>query len=168
MEKILKKMGITVLFTLLLLPAAVRAQQKGSIELKSTAEIDVTETNAKGMKETRQVEVSKAKVLPGDVVTFTTTYTNRGNKPAEQVIITNPVPEHMDYLAGSAEGKGMKIDFSVDKGKTYNSPENLVVIDPQGKTRTAVPADYTHIRWSLEKPLPAGGTGSVSFRAKLR
>jgi uncharacterized repeat protein (TIGR01451 family) len=169
-EGTMKKRGIVlgIMLALMLLPAAARAQQQGSIELKSIAEVEVTETNAKGVKEVKRVEVGKAAVVPGDVVVFTTSYTNTGKKPADKVVITNPVPEHMDYVDQSAEGKGTKIEFSVDKAKSYGTPDKLTVTDAQGKTRKAGPTDYTHIRWTLVKPLPPGGTGSVSFRAKVR
>ncbi len=164
----MKRTVISILVALLLLPAAARAQQKGSVELKSIAEVEVTKTNAKGEKEVKRVDTAKAKVVPGDMVIFTTTYTNIGKQPADKVVITNPVPEHMDYLDKSAEGKGAKIDFSVDKGKSYETPDKLMVTDAQGKTRKARPADYTTIRWTLIKPVPPGGAGSVSFRAKLQ
>lgn len=163
----MKRTVINIIFALLLLPAAARAQQ-GSIELKSIAEVEVTETNAKGVKEVKRLDASKAKVVPGDVVIFTTTYTNIGKQPADKVVITNPVPEHMDYLDKSAEGKGANINFSVDKGKSYGTPDKLMVTDAQGKTRKAGPMDYTTIRWTLVKPVPPGGTGSVSFRARLQ
>jgi uncharacterized repeat protein (TIGR01451 family) len=164
----MKRTAISIALVVLLLPAAARAQQQGSIELKSIAEVEVTETNAKGVKEVKRVDAAKSKVVPGDVVIFTTTYTNIGKQPADKVMITNPVPEHMDYLDKSAEGKGAKIDFSVDKGKNYGTPDKLMVTDAQGKTRKAGPADYTTIRWIMVKPVPPGGTGSVSFRARLQ
>jgi uncharacterized repeat protein (TIGR01451 family) len=166
-EKTMKRTVIVIAFALLLLPAAARAQQ-GSIQLKSVAEVEVTETNAKGVNVVKRVDAAKGKVVPGDVVIFTTMYTNIGKQPADKVMVTNPVPEHMNYLDKSAEGKGTKIDFSVDKAKTYGTPDKLMVTDAQGKTRKAGPADYTTIRWIVVKPVPPGGTGSVSFRAKLQ
>ncbi len=167
-EGTMKKTVISIMFALLLLPAAARAQQQGSIELKSLSQVDVTEINANGKKEVKRVDAAKAKVVPGDVVIFTTIYTNIGKQPAEKVVITNPMPEHMDYVDQSAEGKGTKIDFSVDKGKSYGAPDTLLVTDAQGKKRKAGPADYTGIKWTLGKPLPPGSTGSVSFKAKVQ
>lgn len=159
---------VGILLALLLLPATARSQQPGSIELKSAAEVEVATVNAQGGKDVKRVDAAKSKVVPGEVVIFTTTYTNIGKKPADKVVITNPLPEHMNYVDQSAEGKGMKIDFSADKGKSYGDSDKLTVSDAQGMKRKAGPADYTHIRWTLIKPLPAGGSGSVSFRAKLQ
>jgi len=83
-------------------------------------------------------------------------------------VIKNPVPEHMLYVEGSAEGKGTKIEFSVDKGRTFEAAGKLMVPTPDGKKRRAAAADYTYIRWTIEKPLHKGANGSVSFRAKVK
>lgn len=162
-----KSISIICLLTFLLLPAAARAQLKGAIELTSKAEVEVTTTNAKGEKEVKRVEASKANVMPGDTVIFTVTYVNNGSKQATDVAVKNPVPEHMVYVDKSVEGKGTKIDFSVDNGKTFGAPDKLKVKNPEGNDRSATTADYTTIRWIVET-LPPGGKGSVSFRAKVK
>jgi len=159
---------VVVIAALLLAPAALPAQQKGSIELTTVAEVEVAGKNAQGEKEVKRMEAAMAKVVPGDVVIFTTRYTNTGKEPASNVTIMNPVPEHMTYVDRSAEGKSTRIDFSIDGGKTYAAPEKLVITDSQGKKRTALAKEYTHIRWVLTTPLAAGGTGSVSYRAQLK
>lgn len=162
------KKVITVLFLSLMLAAQSMAAAKGAIELKSIAEVEVTVANEKGGKEVKRVEAAKANVVPGDTVIFTNTYANTGKDPATGVVITNPVPEHMIYAEGSAEGKGAKIDFSVDKGKSYAPAVKLKIKGADGKERPATAADYTHIRWTLEKPVEKGGKGSISFRAKVK
>lgn len=167
MVKKTKKM-LFFLCIMLLLTIQAKAADKGTIELKSVSEVEVTVKNEKGEKEVKRVEAAKANVAPGDTVIFTNYYTNKGDKPASDVVITNPVPEHMLYLDGTAEGKGAKIDFSVDKGKTYAPAAKLKVKGTDGKERPAAATDYTNIRWTLEKPLEKGGKGSVSFRAKVK
>ena len=164
----MQKMLPVVLVLALLTPAAAWAQQKGSIELKSIAEVEITETNAKGEKEVKRVDTAKAKVVPGDIVIFSTYYTNISGKPAENVLITNPVPEHMLYMDRSAEGKGTTIEFSVNGGKSYSTPDRLIVTDASGKSRKAVASDYTHSKWTIIKPVAPGGKGDVSFKAKLK
>lgn len=152
---------------LLLLPASAPAQQKGSIVLNSLSEVEVVKQNAEGKKEVKRVDAAKAVVVPGDTVIFTVSYANTDTKPADRVIVINPVPQHMTYIEKSAEGKGMAIDFSADGGKTYAAPEKLTVT-AEGKQRPATASDYTHIRWTLGKPLAPGGKGSVSFKALLK
>lgn len=152
----------------LLLPAAAWSQQKGGVEIKSVSEIEVTQTNADGKTEVKRLDATKKNVAPGQTVIFTNYYTYTGDKPATDVVIKNPVPEHMLYVDGTAEGKGTKIEFSVDKGKTYATADKLKIKTADGKERRAAAADYTHIRWIIEKPLQKGGKGSVSFMARVK
>lgn len=153
---------------LLFLPAPAPAQQKGSIVLTSVSEVEVTQQNAEGKKEVKRVDAAKAKVVPGDTVIFTVSYANTDTKPADRVIITNPVPQHMTYIDKSAEGKGAVIEFSVDGGKAYAAPGKLTVTTAAGIKRPAAAADYTHIKWTITKPLAPGAKGNVSFRAVLK
>jgi uncharacterized repeat protein (TIGR01451 family) len=164
----MKKALMAVMIGLALFPFAAWGQQQGAIELTSVAEVEVVQKNERGKKEAKRVEASKATVEPGDTVIFSVHYVNKGDKPAEDVVITNPVPQHMAYVEKSAEGAGARIDFSVDGGKTYAAVGKLTVKGGEGKERIATASEYTHIRWSLEKPVVKGGKGRVSFRAKVK
>jgi len=155
---------ILLLFTAL--PA--RPENQNKIVLKSTAELETVVVNKNGEREIRRVDVSKAAIAPGDTIVFTTSYTNGGDKPADTLVVTNPVPEQMAYIGDTAEGKGSVITFSVDNGKTYGVPKSLTIPLPDGKARSAVPADYTHIKWTVSAPVAPGGKGSVSFKAKVK
>ncbi len=161
-------LGMVVTLLLIAAPMPALAQQKSAIELTSVAEVEVVGKTVQGEKEVTRTEASMAKVVPGDVVIFTTRYVNTSNKPVNNVTIMNPVPEHMSYVDKTAEGKGARIDYSVDNGKTYAAPDKLMFRDAAGKTRPALAPDYTHIRWVLTAPLAPGGAGSVSFRARLK
>jgi len=158
---------MTALALVLALPMAAFAADPGSIELRSQAEVEIAVVNEKGEKEIKRVGAEEAEVFPGDEVIFTTHYRNIGKKPADNVVITNPVPKHMTYTGKSAEGKGTEILFSIDGGKKYDKPSNLKIKTTDGGDRVASPAEYTHIRWLLRKDLKEGEAGSVSFRAKL-
>ena len=158
-------MSIFILFAAFAGSGSAWAQQKGSIELTAVAEIEVEEFNKEGKKEIKRVPA--AKLFPGDEVIYTVYYTNVGQEPAEKVVITNPIPQHMVYKDGSASGEGTVITFSVDSGKTYDVPENLTLLDADGKERRAKASEYTHIRWTLQKSLLQGAKGHASFRAKL-
>ena len=158
-----------VLLPLLILalasPALALAQDEGTIELKSIAEVEIEDFNAEGQKVLKRVPA--AKVVPGSDVIYTNIYTNVGSQTAAQVVITNPIPEHMQYLPASADGADMAITFSIDGGQTYNTPERLMVVQADGTERQATPAEYTHIRWARLKGLDPGVNGQVSFRARL-
>jgi len=135
----------------------------GKLKLVSRSEKEVVEVKD-GKKNVTLAPAEK--VVPGDVVVFTNHYKNAGSAPAEDVVISNPVPKHMTYLDGSAFGEAATITFSFDKGKTFNTPGKLVKIE-KGKKRTARAQEYTHIRWSFKNPIPAGTEGEIGFKARL-
>ena len=156
---------LSILFLALTAANAGWAQQKGMIELDTVAEMEKEVINSKGEKERIRVPVTTA--VPGDVIIYTLYYTNKGQEPADNVVIIDPIPEHMIYIQGSASGADTVITFSMDKGETYDLPEKLTITSANGFVRPARPSEYTHIRWTRQKALPAGQKGQVSFRARL-
>ncbi len=158
-------MTVCSLVFLSMVPAAGLAQERGHIELSSIAEIETEVTDERG--ETKVQRVPAEKAFPGDEIIFTTTYANISQEEAENVAVTNPVPEHMFYRTDSAEGEGTVITFSVDGGQTFDRPANLKITGEDGKERPATPTEYTHIRWMVRGALPPGKGGSVSFRAVI-
>jgi len=141
------------------------AQEAGHIELKCLAESEIEVVNEKGEKEILRVKA--AKVVPGDEVIYTIYYTAIGQEPVNDIVINNPVPEHMVYKEGSALGDCAEIKFSIDEGKSFDSPENLKVKDAEGNEHPAVAKEYTNIRWMLKHVVKPGQTGQVCFRARL-
>ena len=63
--------------------------------------------------------------------------------------------------------KPASITYSVDGGGSFDVVGKLTVKDEKGDERAAVPADFTHIRWTITEPIDPGDTGTVSFRAVL-
>lgn len=164
----MKRITATLLAALLLTATTATAKPGGGVELISLAEVEVMQKNESGQDVLKRVEASKTNVAPGDTVIFTITYVNNGDKPATDVAVNNPVPQHMVYVNNSAEGKDAAIDFSVDSGKTYGQLANLKSRTAAGKERPASATDVTNIRWTVKKPIPAGTKGSVSYKAKVK
>ena len=160
---------ILILFSLLLFMSfQAEAADKEMIELKSVSEVEVTVENDKAEQEVIRIDAAMANVTPCDTVIFTNYYANNGDLPADDVILINPLPEHMVYVGGTAEGKGTRIEFSVNQGENYGPPEELIIKDEEGKERIAVASDYTHIRWTFAGSIDKGDSGSVSFQAKIK
>ena len=107
-------------------------------------------------------------VLPGVEVIWNINYEVIGTQPISNAVIIDPVPKNMEYVAGSAAGDKAEITFSVDGGKTFAAPDQLQVKNPDGSTRTALPKDYTTVRWVLKGKLPVGTKGTVTFHAILQ
>lgn len=163
-------MRILTSLTALLLAVSISAHAApatpGAVEVKNVAEVEVEVVNAQGKKELVRQPVNKA--VPGTEVIYTTTFKNLIAKPVGNIAITNPVPNNTTYKAGSATGANTDITFSVDGGKAFAAPDKLKLKDKDGKERSALPTEYTHIRWTYKGELPAGKSGEVSFRTVIK
>jgi uncharacterized repeat protein (TIGR01451 family) len=157
--------AVAVAFTLGV-PGIAAAAKQGLIELKTIAETELVVRRADGTQETKRIQAER--VVPGDEVIYTIRYQNVGKEPADAVAITNPMPEHMEFRRVlDAAPKLAELTFSIDGGATFDVPAKLVVATDKGP-RPAQPEEYTHVRWTLREPVPPGGSGQVSFRARLQ
>lgn len=107
------------------------------------------------------------KLLPGERVGYQIKVENQGSEPAADIIIANPIPEHTQYINGSAKGLDTQIEFSVDDGKTFALPAQLTV-EKEGKRVQATAADFTQVRWTFNKPLAAGSSSTVQYIVKIK
>ena len=105
------------------------------------------------------------RVVPGDVLIYTVELRNAGRYAAEAALVVQPIPNHMMYLADSAVGPGVDVDYSIDGGHTFDTPENLKF---PGAAVRAKAADYTHIRWRLRNRLKPNSVAYVRFRAQVK
>lgn len=150
-----------------LMALAAQAAPQSGVELHTAATQEKTTVAADGSKHTEMVPA--ARVLPGTEVTYTITYHNTDKKPADSVVVNDPVPAHMDYVDGSAQGANTVIEYSVDGGKTWaGSLDKLSVKNADGTTRTAMAKDCTNLRWTVKGSVAGGASGTVSFRAVLQ
>lgn len=162
------KRPILLFMTIFFLVTAAGAAlaQNAPIEIKSSALVEKTMVNEKGEK--KLVRQPAAKVLPGEEVIFINTYVNKGQAPADDVVINNAIPEHMIYVGDSAQGDDTVVTYSVDDGQTFGPLLDLTVTEPDGTKRPAASVDVTHIRWTRTTPLPPNQTAQVDFRARLK
>ena len=106
--------------------------------------------------------------LPGDVILYVISFENIGTDVAKDIVINNPMPNNSKYRMDSAVGKNTTISFSIDNGKTFGNPAQLVVTDASGNEWKAKPENYTHVRWLYNKSLEPGGKGEVSFKTEIK
>jgi uncharacterized repeat protein (TIGR01451 family) len=144
---------------------AVDGASNSALEIKATAEVEIKVKAADGSEQVKRVPA--AKVPPGEAVIYTLSAQNTSSKPAGDVVVTDPIPEHTEYVDGSVTSEGTRVTFSVDGGKSFAAKESLKVRGDDGQMRAALPSDFTHIRWHFEKPLAPGESRAVSFRARV-
>jgi uncharacterized repeat protein (TIGR01451 family) len=159
-----------IMFFLLLGALNVQAQAqtqtaKPCVELKNEAQVEQQYTDAQGKQATRLV--APGKVVPGNEIVYTITAKNSCDKPATNVVINNPVPEHMTYVAKSASGTGTEITYSLD-GKSFDKLEVLTVKQIDGVSRAARADEVKAIRWVVATAINAGQSSSVRFRATVK
>jgi uncharacterized repeat protein (TIGR01451 family) len=159
-----KSVSLALALTLLAWGARAGAEASG-VEIKTTAEVEIKVKGDDGAESVQRQPAKK--VPPGEAVIYTVTASNTGKKPAGDVVVTDPIPEHMDYIDGSASSQGAHVTFSNDGGKTFAAKDKLHVRGKDGVTRAALDSELTHIRWQFEKPLAPGESRSVEFRARV-
>ena len=108
-------------------------------------------------------------VEPGQTIEYRLDYTNVGQTALKGIAITGPIPDATHYLGETANTQAAS-DFtvSIDGGKTFEGePVKRMVENEQGKKDEKVipPSEYTHVRWIMKQPLPAGETKSFSYRS---
>jgi uncharacterized repeat protein (TIGR01451 family) len=145
--------------------AAVSAQTTGAIELQTVAQKELRIAAPGGDVEVKLVPAGK--VVPGDRIVYTIVARNVSAQPADRIVITDPIPEHMTYVDGSADSGVGGVLFSVDGGMRFAAPEQLRVIGEDGAPRRAEPRDYTHVRFVFDEPLLPSGEQAVRFVAQL-
>lgn len=96
---------------------------------------------------------SRSTGTPGDIITYTVTYTNTGNATAQNIFILENVPNHTTYVHDSAIGTGMTILYSHDYGLSYNTSQT---------------APVTNLSFQRATGLSAAGSGSLSFQVRIK
>src|SRR3546814_21077476 len=123
---------------------------------------DVCSSDLAGRQRVRLEEPRE--VAPGDRLVFVLAYRNAGSKPADRLVITNPLPATVRCTgAGAAHPL-----VSVDGGHASGELPELTIGQTDGPRRPAPPGADTHIHRSLQQPRPPRQPGQLSFRHVLR
>jgi uncharacterized repeat protein (TIGR01451 family) len=109
-------------------------------------------------------------VLPGDVLRYQLRFTNQRPGEVRGVVFTNPVPDGLRYVAGSAgaDRQDVTVEYSADGGKSFSAnPMITEVVAGKRVQKPAMPAQYTHVRWTVRGSIAPGATVTAEFRATL-
>ena len=105
------------------------------VALTTKVQKRVLESSSQGTVQERFVPAEK--VVPGDIVAYTIEATNGSTEPAERVVITDPIPEHMRYVEGSGLAKDATLLFSIDGGFRFDHGPHYI-------TRETLFHEYAH------------------------
>ena len=143
-------------------PVAVYAQAQPAVSLVSKA--FVVKQVPDGAGKAKNTLVVPERVLPGEALVFMLEYKNNTAVPNTAFVITNPIPANVLYTGVEQPWAVV----SVDGGKTYGPLATLKVTKGDGTTRAAVPTDVNSVRWKFAQPIPAAGSGRVTFYAMVK
>lgn len=141
---------------------SMTAAHATSVELSSKIFVEKTTQLPNGTKRT-VLEAPKT-ILPGDQLVFVVNYKNVEAKPANNIIITNPLPNAVKFIETQ---DGSEI-VSVDGGNVWGQLSQLTVRKADGTMRPAFASDVTHLRWKLPKSIGAGAGGKLIFRGAVK
>ena len=110
-------------------------------------------------------------VRPGERIMYRLELENRGDQEARNPVAVGPVPAGTTFVLGTATtARNLKVDYSVDSGKTFSESPTVTVTGKDGKSRTIpAPAErYTTVRWTWSSPLAAHERASVTYEVAVR
>ena len=160
------KKGMIVAAAAVGVSGPVAAQDRGWLDVQTVVEKAEAVPDQDGRQRTKLGALDAAG--PGDQLIYTVIFTNISDQSADDVKVTHPIPEELRYVRNSAVGPGTDICYSTDHGASFAAADALVVQVADGGQRSAMPDDYTHIRWILKNTLEAGARGFARYRAIVR
>jgi uncharacterized repeat protein (TIGR01451 family) len=142
--------------------------QKPQVELNLVAQTQVKD--AKGQIAWQPLD-SKVSVQPGTALRFEVKANNLGDRPAEGFALTQPVPQGMEYKAGTAVSNAKaEVVFSIDNGKTFVATPVVSVKQADGQVamQPAPVASYTHVRWNFKQALAAKAQQQMAYEVRVK
>lgn len=148
-----------------------QALNRPQVKLNLSAEKQIVSQDQNGQKTiTWKALAGKVTVNPGDVLRYSVTGHNEGDRVAKKFVVTQPIPKPMMYVLGTAtNSSNAKTTYSIDNGKSFvESPTIQVKLaNGQVETRPAPAEAYTHIRWNFGDTNPKG-TVNAKYQVKVR
>ena len=181
-------LGLAALATLLIVPLAqgspglAQLQNRGveivqqvlrpEVKLVLQAEKQVQKLDDQGKPQiTWQQLEGEATVQPQDVLRYTISSENAGEMPAENLMITQPIPDQMTYVLATATGNdSATITYSIDGGESFVAEPQVEVVQEDGTvTLEPAPAEaYTDIRWDFAQSLEPEVVVQVAYDVTVK
>jgi uncharacterized repeat protein (TIGR01451 family) len=151
--------------------AMVKSVLQPKVQLKLGAEKQVASKDAEGNTKIAWLPLKgSVSVQPGDVLRYTLTSENAGDKAAKSLKLTQPVPAKTSYILKSARANGAKLTFSINGGKTFVAQPMVAVKLANGQTemRPAPAEAYSHMRWDYSDSLAPLDTVRAAYDVAVK
>ncbi|MEP0917427.1 hypothetical protein NC981_11385 [Leptolyngbya sp. DQ-M1] len=126
------------------------------VELRLIAKQKLMRKDAHGKEQVAWNELTKDTIVQkGTILRFQVVAKNTGDRAAEKLVITQPVPKGTIYAIGTAIPSGAELSYSIDGGKTFSANPLVQMTLPDGRTemQPAPPEAYSHVRWTYAKSI---------------
>ena len=116
-------------------------------------------------------ERASAHALPGDVLRYRLTFTNRTEGPLRDVVLSNPIPEDIRLIGGSVRSSrdDVQVEYSADGGQTFSAePMEEVLVEGRRVMRPIPPERFTHVRWTIRGWVQPRATVTAEYDTRFR
>lgn len=147
--------------------AIVEAIRRPEVKLTLEAEKKVVDAEEKVSWKALK---GKVKVQPGDTLRYTVSGKNSGDVEAENLVITQPIPQQTTYVLDSAANdNGAEITYSIDNGESFVTEPMVEVALPDDTIELQpAPAEaYTHVRWDFAQSLASAQEVDASYEVTI-
>lgn len=153
--------------------AIANVMNRPTVQLNLVADKKVTQKDAQGNKKVGwQALANGSSVGTGDVVRYTVTGANKGDRPAKNLTVVQPITKGLTYVADSAVTKGAKaeVTFSIDSGKTFSAQPTVAVTLPNGQVeyKPAPLSAYSNVRWTFTEPVAPKAQATATYQVAVR
>ena len=140
-------------------------------EVKLTLEAEQKVMDADNQVSWKALE-GKVKVAPGDTLRYVVSGENSGDIEAENLVITQPIPEQTTYVLDSAsndDDAAAAITYSIDNGESFVAEPMIEVTLPDGTVELQpAPAEaYTHVQWDFAESLASATEVDASYEVTI-
>ena len=136
--------------------AIVQNIMQPKVKMVLSAQKQVITNDAQGNEKISwETMEGEAVVEPGDVIRYSLTSKNAGDKPAESLVLTQPIPSKTAFIKDSAKANGAQLSYSIDGSQSFSAQPMIEVTLPDGRVETQpAPTEmYTHVRWDYSESL---------------
>lgn len=162
-------------------PAAARLFDRGlsvaqtlnqpKVELQLIAKQKVVQKDTQGKEQVSWNVLTKdTTVQKGTILRFQVVAKNTGDRSAEKLVVTQPIPKGTTYTIGTATPSEAELTYSIDNGKTFAANPMVQVALPDGRTemQPAPPEAYSHVRWAFTKSIAPKNGLEITYDVSVR
>lgn len=151
---------------------AQNPQVKRQVQLNLTAAKKVVQ-QANGKQQVNwQPLQGRVSVKPGDVIRYTVTGQNNGDRAVKNLVITQPIPKQTVYILNSINtvNNTATVTYSIDNGKTFVARPTVKVKLTDGKVvnQPAPATAYTHVRWQFGQAISPKTAAAAAYQVRVR